>query len=217
MGQSSLYGSEEQIGIRSSRWQWCFKRTLDIVLSLYLLILFSSPLIIISILIKVTSPGPVFFAQQRLGYQGKPIRIYKFRTMVPNAEELKGTLRQLNEMEGPAFKMKNDPRVTRFGKWLRKTNLDEFPQFWNVLVGDMSIVGPRPLPIDEALQCTGWRQNRMSVKPGITGLWQISARYEVSFDEWMRMDIEYIERFSCWLDLKIIFLTCLEMVKMRGM
>ena len=164
---------------------------------------------LIGLLIRVTSPGPVLFRQLRSGVNGRPFTIYKFRTMVTNAEQLKHELAAMNEMSGPVFKVTNDPRVTRIGKFLRKYSLDELPQFFNVLRGEMSLVGPRPLPVDEVKRFNDLaHRRRLSVKPGLTCLWQISGRNEVSdFRDWVRLDLEYIDNWSLWLDLEILWRT----------
>jgi lipopolysaccharide/colanic/teichoic acid biosynthesis glycosyltransferase len=154
----------------------------------------------------MSSPGPVFFRQQRSGMSGAPFTLYKFRTMVTNAEQFRHELEAMNEMTGPVFKITNDPRVTPTGKFLRKYSLDELPQLWNVLRGEMSLVGPRPLPVDEVRRFNDLaHRRRLSVKPGLTCLWQISGRNEVKdFRDWVRLDLEYIDNWSLWLDLKIL-------------
>jgi len=162
-----------------------------------------------AIILKLTSPGPVFFRQKRAGLNGQPFTMYKFRSMVTNAEQLKQELAALNEMSGPVFKVSHDPRVTKFGRLLRKYSVDEFPQLFNVLAGDMSLVGPRPLPVEEVNRFDDWaHRRRLSVKPGLTCLWQVGGRNEVSdFKEWVRLDLEYIDHWSLWLDLKILWRT----------
>jgi len=190
-------------------WQSVFKQVIDYVGAVVLLLVSALPFAVVSLLIKLTSPGPVLFRQKRAGLNGQPFTMYKFRTMVSNAEQLKHELAALNEMSGPVFKMTNDPRVTPIGRWLRRTSLDEFPQLFNVLRGEMSLVGPRPLPVEEVqrLGDLGHRR-RLSVKPGLTCLWQISGRNELSdFKEWVRLDLEYIDNWSLWLDLKILWRT----------
>ncbi|PAW77450.1 MAG: exopolysaccharide biosynthesis polyprenyl glycosylphosphotransferase [Pedosphaera sp. Tous-C6FEB] len=190
-------------------WQGVAKQALDLVGALVLLVL-SSPLMLLAALaVKWTSPGPVFFRQQRSGLNGRPFTMLKFRTMVTDAEQLKAELASFNEMDGPVFKVTNDPRVTPVGRWLRKWSVDELPQLWNVLRGEMSLVGPRPLPVDEIRRINDLaHRRRLSVKPGLTCLWQISGRNEVSsFKEWVRLDLEYIDNWSLWLDLKILLKT----------
>ncbi len=187
-------------------WQSVLKMLLDYVGALLLLILLALPSAIVALLIKLTSPGPIFFRQQRSGLNGKPFVIYKFRTMVTNAEQLKAELEAMNEMTGPVFKLSADPRITPIGRWLRKKSIDEWPQLLNVLLGEMSLVGPRPLPVDEVKRFHDLaHRRRLSVKPGLTCLWQISGRNNVSdFRDWVRLDLEYIDNWSLWLDMKIL-------------
>ncbi len=187
-------------------WQSALKRPFDFVGALILLIPCSLLFPIIALVIKRTSTGPVFFRQQRAGLNGRPFTMYKFRTMVVDAEERKQELAARNEMTGPVFKVTDDPRVTRFGKFLRHKSIDEFPQLFNVLRGEMSLVGPRPLPIDEVKRFDDFaHRRRLSVKPGLTCLWQVSGRNNVSdFKDWVRLDLEYIDNWSLWLDIKII-------------
>ncbi len=191
-------------------WQGVAKQLIDLTGGL-LLLLITGPLLLlpVTILIKLTSPGPVLFRQLRSGRNGRPFTIYKFRTMVTNAEQLKHELEAMNEMSGPVFKVTNDPRVTPLGRILRKFSLDEFPQLFNVVKGEMSLVGPRPLPVDEVRRFNDLaHRRRLSVKPGLTCLWQISGRNNVSdFQEWVRLDLEYIDTWSIWLDLEILFKT----------
>ena len=190
------------------------KRVMDSVFS-FLALLFLSPVfLIIALAIKLDSKGPVLFSQKRVGLRGRRFMVYKFRTMVTNAEELKSELVELNEVDGPVFKIANDPRITRVGRFLRKTSLDELPQFFNVFVGDMSIVGPRPPLPDEVRKYERWQLRRLSMKPGITCIWQVSGRNSVPFDEWMRMDMQYIDNWSLKLDF-IIFLKTIRTV-IRG-
>ncbi len=182
------------------------KRLLDISLCLLVLPLVLPLLLLISLLIYLDSPGPVFFFQLRTGKGGRRFRMYKFRTMVPNAEALKQTYAHLNELAWPDFKITNDPRVTRVGHLLRKTSLDELPQLLNVLRGDMSLVGPRPTSFKpETYEL--WHTERLDVQPGITGLWQVSGRSNLSFDERLKLDIAYIERQCLWLDLQLLVRT----------
>jgi len=193
------------------------KRLLDIVISGVLLILLSPLFLIIAVLIKVTSPGPLLYPWMVLGRNRKPFVGYKFRTMVPNADELKTELLQHNEMQGPVFKMRGDPRITPLGKFLRKYSIDELPQLYSVLKGDMSLVGPRPPAKQEADQFEFWQRRKLSVKPGITCLWQVNGRSEISsFDEWARLDIEYIERASMSFDLRILLRTIPAVVRGKG-
>jgi lipopolysaccharide/colanic/teichoic acid biosynthesis glycosyltransferase len=166
-------------------------------------------MLVAAIAIKLTSRGPIFFRQQRAGLYGKPFTMYKFRSMVTNAEQLKQELQQLNEMSGPVFKITNDPRVTKVGAILRKFSIDEFPQVFNVLKGQMSLVGPRPLPVDEVARFDDVaHRRRLSVRPGLTCLWQISGRSDLhDFNEWVRLDLQYIDNWSLWLDCKILWRT----------
>ena len=192
-------------------WQSVAKQLMDFLGALLLLVLLTViPVIpLIALAIKLTSPGPVFFRQQRSGLNGSPFILYKFRTMVTNAEQFKHELEAMNEMSGPVFKVTNDPRVTPVGKFLRKYSLDELPQLFNVLRTEMSLVGPRPLPVDEVKRFEDLaHRRRLSVKPGLTCLWQISGRNQISdFKEWVRLDLEYIDNWSLWLDLKILIRT----------
>lgn len=183
------------------------KRLIDVFCS-FLGVLVLSPLfIIIAIIIKATSKGPVFFSQKRVGKNGKEFYMYKFRSMVVNAEELKEKLAAQNEMSGPMFKMKDDPRVTKVGKFIRKTSIDELPQLWNVLKGDMSLVGPRPSLPKEVAQFEEWMYRRLEVKPGLTCYWQVSGRNNIDFEDWMKLDIKYVDERSTWIDIKLIFKT----------
>lgn len=184
-----------------------FKRVIDIVCSLSGLLLLSPVLIIVSILIKLESDGPIIFSQDRIGYKGKEFKMYKFRSMVVNAEELKKRLSEQNEMSGPMFKMKNDPRVTKVGKFIRKTSIDELPQLINILKGEMSLVGPRPSLPKEVKEFEPWMMERLEVKPGLTCYWQVSGRNDIDFEEWMKLDIRYVRERSFWLDMKLIFKT----------
>jgi exopolysaccharide biosynthesis polyprenyl glycosylphosphotransferase len=206
-----LRGAVGSITLHDESWNErasMVKRTVDTVISLTLLVTLSPVMIVVALLIKMTSKGPVLFTQTRLGYGKRPFQILKFRTMVQDAEKLIGTLAHLNQSNGPTFKAKYDPRITPLGRFLRKTSLDELPQLINVLVGDMSLVGPRPLPLrDYQGFSEDWHRRRFSVKPGITCLWQVMGRSSIGFDEWMALDIRYIEQWSVWLDIKILFWT----------
>lgn len=199
-------------------WQGVAKQLIDFVGSAILLVLLSPVFAIIALLIKLTSPGPVLFRQLRCGLNGKPFTMYKFRTMVTDAEQRKQELAVFNEMSGPVFKMTNDPRVIPVGRFLRKYSLDELPQLYNVLRGEMSLVGPRPLPVAE-VKCFDElsHRRRLSVKPGLTGLWQISGRNKLAdFKEWIRLDLEYIDNWSLWLDLKILLKTIPAVLRAEG-
>jgi exopolysaccharide biosynthesis polyprenyl glycosylphosphotransferase len=183
------------------------KRVLDVVISAVLLALLLPFLIVIGLLVKLTSRGPIIYRQTRCGLYGRKFTLYKIRSMRDGAEDVLWEIRHLNEMDGPVFKMRNDPRVTPLGRFLRKSSIDEWPQFWNVLKGDMSLVGPRaPLP-EEVKEYTRWQRRRLSVKPGITCLWQVSGRNEIDFYEWMKLDLHYIDNWSLLLDFKILLRT----------
>jgi exopolysaccharide biosynthesis polyprenyl glycosylphosphotransferase len=192
-----------------SSWPRVMKQLMDWAGSFLVLAVFWWLFALIALLIRFTSPGPALFRQKRSGINGRPFTIYKFRTMVTNAEQLKHELAAMNEMSGPVFKVTNDPRVTRVGRFLRKYSLDELPQFFNVLRGEMSLVGPRPLPVDEVKRFYDLaHRRRLSVKPGLTCLWQISGRNNLSdFKEWVRLDLEYIDHWSLWLDITILWRT----------
>jgi lipopolysaccharide/colanic/teichoic acid biosynthesis glycosyltransferase len=193
-----------------------WKRTIDIIGSLLGLVLMAPVFLLLALFINTGSPGPVFFRQWRTGRGGRPFLMYKFRSMVIDAEQRKGELLPLNEQDGPAFKLSADPRVTRLGRFLRDSSLDELPQLWNVLRGEMSLVGPRPLPVEEANSCLDWQRRRLDVTPGLTCIWQIRGRSEVTFNEWVRMDLEYVRRQSLWQDVKILFATVPAVVQRRG-
>ena len=180
------------------------KRVADFALAAISLLILALPMLAIAIAIKATSRGPVIFAQTRCGLNGRRFRFYKFRSMVENAEDLKKDLMHLNEKDGPAFKIAHDPRLTPIGGFLRRYSIDEWPQFWNILRGDMSFVGPRPAVPEEVEQYATWQRRRMRMRPGLTCLWAIRGRDRLDFDNWMRMDLEYIDNWSLWLDLKIV-------------
>jgi lipopolysaccharide/colanic/teichoic acid biosynthesis glycosyltransferase len=195
------------------RWKRCF----DIVASATALILLSPLLVMIAACIKWTSPGPVLFVQLRSGRGGRPFRMYKFRSMVADAEEKKRGLLTKNEQDGPAFKMENDPRITHVGRFLRASSLDELPQLWNVLQGEMSLVGPRPLPLSESAACENWQRQRLDVTPGLTCFWQIKdRRAKIPFVDWARMDIQYAGRRSLGLDLYLIARTVMFVLRRKG-
>jgi lipopolysaccharide/colanic/teichoic acid biosynthesis glycosyltransferase len=192
------------------------KRVIDILGSGLGLILSVPLLLAIAATIKLTSRGPAFYSQEREGLGGRRFRIYKLRTMRLDADRLQSQLRQYSEQDGPAFKMSRDPRTTWIGRWLRKTSMDELPQLWNVLRGDMSLVGPRPLPTDESLQCSPWQRQRLAVLPGLTCIWQIWGRNTVTFEQWMRMDLQYIRRQSFLYDLQLLLRTPSALILQRG-
>ncbi len=190
-------------------WELFAKRLVDILGAFVLLILTSPIMLVVSMLIRMTSPGPIIFSQNRSGLHGRPFRMYKFRSMVTNAEQARAELEARNEMSGPVFKVKNDPRITPLGVWLRRTSLDELPQLWNVIRGEMSLVGPRPLPLYETANFGDVSQRRrMSVRPGLTCLWQVRGRNKINdFKDWVQLDLEYIDRWSLWLDFEILLRT----------
>ena len=198
----------ENIQTNNSIFYIVSKRIIDIIGSLAGLIFLSPLFLIVSILIKLEDPkGKVFFSQERNGKYPGTFKMYKFRSMVHNAEELLEKLKDQNEQTGPVFKMKEDPRITRVGKFIRKTSIDELPQLFNVLRGDMSLVGPRPPIPREVEQYTTYQMQRLGVKPGLTCLWQVGGRNSVDFDGWVELDIEYIQKRSLWLDIKLIIKT----------
>ena len=182
------------------------KRTFDLAVCIWLLPVVAVIMLLVAVAVRLDSPGPILIAQERTGKDGRRFRMYKFRTMVRNAEELKAGLQHLNVLPPPDFKIPDDPRITRAGKVLRQTSLDELPQLFNVLRGDMSLVGPRPTSFAPATYSL-WHTRRLEVVPGITGLWQVKGRNLTTFDERLRLDIEYIEHRSFWLDLKILLQT----------
>lgn len=183
------------------------KRTFDFGASLVGLVCLSPVLLVTAVAIKLESEGPVIFSQDRIGLNGKKFKMYKLRSMVSNAEELKEKLLEQNEMSGPMFKMKDDPRITKVGKFIRKTSIDELPQLINVLKGDMSLVGPRPSLPKEVEQFEPWMYERIQVKPGLTCYWQVSGRNNIDFEDWMKLDIKYVRERSLLGDLKLVFKT----------
>ncbi|ENZ03201.1 sugar transferase [Clostridium thermobutyricum] len=183
------------------------KRISDIFLSLIGLIILSPILLIVAIAIKLESQGPLIFSQERVGKDRKNFKMYKFRSMVVNAEEIKKKLKHKNEMSGPMFKMKDDPRITRVGKFIRKTSIDELPQLVNVIKGDMSLVGPRPSLPEEVKEFEPWMMKRFEVKPGLTCYWQVNGRNKIGFEDWMKLDIYYVNNRSVAVDTKLIFKT----------
>jgi exopolysaccharide biosynthesis polyprenyl glycosylphosphotransferase len=198
-------------------WPHVTKRTLDVSLSLLAMILFAPLFLTVTLIVKLSSPGPAFFAQERVGLNKRRFRLYKFRTMVADAAERQREIEHLNEAHGPVFKIKNDPRITPVGKFLRKTSIDELPQLFNVLKGDMSLVGPRPLPMrDYQGFQQDWQRRRFSVRPGITCLWQINGRSAIPFEKWMELDMEYIDHWSLELDFRILAKTIPAVIKGAG-
>ena len=197
-------------------WQLLVKRIMDVLISATALVVLAPLMIVTALIVKFTSPGPVFFVQERIGMNRRKFKLLKFRSMVADAEARKKDLAALNEMDGPVFKVKNDPRVTPIGRFIRKTSIDELPQLINVLKGEMSLVGPRPPLLSEVDQYEWLHRRRLSIKPGITCLWQVNGRNTVTFGRWMEMDKEYVENWSIWLDLKILARTLPVVLLRRG-
>lgn len=192
------------------------KRCFDIVASLIGLLVLSPVFLLVAIAILLEDGAPVFFCQDRSGMHGKVFRIYKFRSMCKDAEKIHCQLLARNELDGPAFKIKEDPRITKVGKFIRRTSIDELPQLVNIIKGEMSIVGPRPLPTYESAQCTNYQKQRLQVRPGLTCYWQCSGRSNIPFEEWMEMDLRYIKEAGYWVDLKIIIRTMIKVLKGEG-
>jgi exopolysaccharide biosynthesis polyprenyl glycosylphosphotransferase len=204
--------------IPHNHFQLAVKKLMDVVVSLIVIIVFSPLFILIGLLVKLTSPGPIIFKQARVGLRGRPFFLYKFRTMIANAEQFRKDLNNKNEVDGPVFKIKDDPRVTRIGKFLRKSGLDELPQLFNVLKGEMSLIGPRPPLQSETLQYKRWQLRRLSVKPGLSCFWQIKPeRNNIRFDKWMELDLAYIDNWSIRLDLLILVKTVGTVFKRTGL
>jgi exopolysaccharide biosynthesis polyprenyl glycosylphosphotransferase len=198
-------------------WQLIAKRLIDVMASTLLLITLAPLLIAVVLLIKWDSPGPVFFGQERVGFNKRRFRMLKFRTMVDGSDQQQCALEHLNEAQGPVFKIKNDPRVTRVGAFLRRFSIDELPQLVNVLKGEMSLVGPRPLPVRDVERIDiQWHKRRFSIKPGITCLWQVNGRSNIGFNDWVRMDLDYIDQWSLALDLLILVKTIPAVFKGPG-
>jgi exopolysaccharide biosynthesis polyprenyl glycosylphosphotransferase len=202
--------------IPSNETQLAFKRTLDIGVSMLLLAIAAPVILVVALAIRLTSPGSVFFKQRRIGLNGRIFTLYKFRTMIEDAQERRSEVEHLNEMTGPVFKAKDDPRVTPVGRVLRRFSLDELPQLWNVFKGDMSLVGPRPPIPEEVASYHRWHRRRLSMKPGLTCLWQISGRNQVDFERWMKLDLQYIDNWSPSLDFKILLRTIPAVLSGRG-
>jgi exopolysaccharide biosynthesis polyprenyl glycosylphosphotransferase len=220
--QEAAYSKEpaatiiELQGARDGRAYYFLKRGTDIVVALFLLALLLPIIPVVAVLIKLDSPGPIFFKQKRVGKNGKFFHFYKFRSMVSGAENVIGALRPLSSVDGPVFKIKDDPRITHVGRFLRRSSLDELPQLINVLKGDMSIVGPRPNLPSEVSQYLPWQKRRLDVTPGITCFWQIAGRSHIGFQEWMRLDLEYVRKRSYVTDLKIMFKTVPAVIARKG-
>jgi exopolysaccharide biosynthesis polyprenyl glycosylphosphotransferase len=192
------------------------KRAFDLLVASAALILASPLLLLAAVAIRIESPGPVLFRQRRVGLNGREFQLYKFRSMVDGADGRLDEVRHGNEMDGPAFKMAEDPRVTRVGRWLRRTSFDEVPQFWNVIRGEMSVVGPRPPVPEEVARYRRWQRRRLSVRPGITCEWQVAGRSDLDFDRWMELDLRYIDTWSLWGDVKIVLRTIPAVLLGRG-
>ena len=201
--------SEVSAEVKSNYYHEFFKRSIDVICSIIGLISLSPIFLIVSILIRLESKGEIIFKQKRVGLNGEEFEIYKFRSMVANAEELKEKLAEENEMSGPMFKMKDDPRITKVGKFIRKTSIDELPQLINVVKGEMSLVGPRPSLPKEVAEFEEWMNERLLVKPGLTCYWQVSGRNNIDFEDWMKLDIKYVRERNFWLDIKLILKTIL--------
>ena len=206
---SLVYGPDRTLAL-------LLKRFIDLVLAALALLVLAPVFLVIGLVILLRDRGPVFFRQTRVGLHGRLFEMVKFRTMVPDAEARLAELETLNEVRGPAFKVTDDPRLTRTGPFLRRTSLDELPQLWNVLRGDMSLVGPRPPLPREVAGYDLWHRRRLSMRPGITGLWQVSARREENFDRWVAIDLDYIDRWSLWLDLRIMLGTIPAVISGSG-
>jgi exopolysaccharide biosynthesis polyprenyl glycosylphosphotransferase len=201
----------------SDDYRMLVKRALDILGASVALVIFSPVMLLAAVAVRLTSSGPVVFVQERYGLNKRRFKMFKFRTMVQNAEALQSQLEKNNEAQGPVFKIKNDPRVTSIGRFLRKTSIDELPQLFNVLRGEMSLVGPRPLPErDVSRFAESSLLRRFSVKPGLTCLWQISGRSNTQFDNWIRQDLQYIDQWSLGLDIAILLKTVPAVIKGRG-
>ena len=197
-------------------WKLRVKRLVDL-LGATLILMVSAPLLLaVTAAVKLTSPGPALFFQQRAGEHGRRFNIYKFRSMNSNAESERDALLHLNEYDGPVFKIRDDPRLTPVGRFLRRTSIDELPQMWNVIRGEMSLVGPRPLPMEEALKCSEWAAQRFSARPGVTCIWQVSRRGELDFEARMRMDIKYIEEWSLRYDFVLLTKTIPAVLLSKG-
>lgn len=199
-----------------SRVYMVTKRVIDVIGASVALLLLGLPMALVALAIKLESGGPVFYRQTRLGENGLPFRFLKFRSMVANAESIRADLEAVNEASGPVFKIRRDPRITPVGRWIRRTSLDETPQLFHVLMGQMSLVGPRPPLPEEVENYEPWQRERLAVRPGLTCIWQISGRSDIPFERWVELDIEYVRRRSLLLDLKILLLTIPAVLSGRG-
>lgn len=207
MLNEELADDDKLMKVKPSKLYLYLKRIMDIFGALIGIIILSPLCLVIAILIKLDSTGPIIFSQERVGLNGKKFKMYKFRSMVVNAEELKEKLKKRNERKGPMFKIKQDPRVTKIGRFIRRTSIDELPQLINVLKGEMSLVGPRPSLPKEVMQFETWMLERLDVKPGLTCYWQVQGRDDIPFKEWMELDIKYVRERDIWIDIKLIFKT----------
>jgi exopolysaccharide biosynthesis polyprenyl glycosylphosphotransferase len=220
--QEAFYSKEPAASVielqaaRESCLYRVFKRVTDFIVALFLLTLFLPIIPVVALLIRLDSPGPIFFKQKRIGKNGRIFSFYKFRSMVNGAENVIGALRPLSGVDGPVFKIKDDPRITHVGRFLRRSSLDELPQLINVLRGEMSIVGPRPNLPSEVTQYLPWQKRRLDVTPGITCFWQIAGRSHIGFQEWMRLDLEYVRKRSYVTDLKIMLKTVPAVIARKG-
>lgn len=205
--EANVFDSYAKDKFKKSNGYFVVKRIMDIVGSVFGIIILSPILILVALVIKLESRGPIFFGQDRVGQYGKVFKMYKFRSMVQNAEELLDKLKDKNEMSGPMFKMTNDPRITKVGRFIRKTSIDELPQLFNVLSGEMSLVGPRPNLPREVAQYTEFQKQKLLAKPGLTCYWQVMGRNSIDFEDWMKLDIKYIEERNTLVDIKLIFKT----------
>ena len=215
------YDWEAALPPRAFTWRWELaqrvKRVADVVVGTMLLILLSPVFLFAALAVRLSSPGPILFPWRAMGKRGRVFTTYKFRTMVENADEMKVQLLAHNEMRGPVFKMRKDPRITPVGRWLRKFSIDELPQLWSVVRGDMSLVGPRPCFDHEFAGFESWQRGKLSVIPGITCIWQVEGRSEIAdFTEWAKLDLDYIQSWSLWLDLKILLRTVPAVLRGHG-
>ncbi len=206
----------ESVIVNHSIFYRTIKRLADIILSIIALIVLMPVFVATAVAIKIEDKGPVFFCQDRAGKDGQSFLMYKFRSMCVNAQAMHKDLLKMNELKGPAFKMKDDPRVTRVGRFIRRTSIDELPQLINIIKGEMSIVGPRPLPTYENDKLNEFQKQRLLVKPGLTCYWQVSGRNDIEFDDWMNLDIKYINDASIWTDLKLIGKTFGAVLSQKG-
>ncbi len=214
--ESTKNNTKEKVVASTNKGYLLVKRVFDVVMSLLALVVLSPVFLITAIAIWVEDKGPVIFTQDRNGLNGEVFRMYKFRSMCISAPEMHKDLLEKNELDGPAFKLKDDPRVTKVGRFIRKTSIDELPQLINIIKGDMSIVGPRPLPTYETAQCNEYQNQRLLVRPGLTCYWQCSGRNDIPFDEWMELDLKYVREASFLVDIKIILMTVKAVISGKG-